>query len=188
MAPWRLRNATMAVAGPGLTAGSSHTPATCPSGAPVRTAGVAGIAGRAHAWGRMIVTAPPEGIDQTPGGFSSGRFFWPQYSVAPLSPFKSVVHFLVRTRKPNQKKAPVSRFLLRVDGVAGARGNSPASRRAQTVRALIPVHPVNARRGTKGNQKTINSKSAFMPSLRVLPEDDCFVRAISLVSRPLIPN
>ena len=63
MAPWRLRDATMAVVGPELTAGSFPTPATCRKGAPGRTVGVAGIAGRAREWGRIIVTAPPEGID-----------------------------------------------------------------------------------------------------------------------------
>jgi hypothetical protein len=60
------------------------------------------------------------------------------------------VHFLSRERKPNQKKAPASRFTLRVAEASGARGNSPAPRRAQTVRVLFPGRIVDARRGTKG--------------------------------------
>jgi hypothetical protein len=64
-----------------------------------------------------------------------------------------ILHFLSRDKKTKQKKTPVSRFILRVVAVAGARGNSPALRRAQTVRALVPVRRVDARRGTKGNKK-----------------------------------
>jgi hypothetical protein len=69
------------------------------------------------------------------------------------------VHFLSRERKLNQKKTPVSRLTLRVDDAAGARGNSPAMRRVQTVRTLIPVRPVDARRGTKG----MKSKPKHVP-------------------------
>jgi hypothetical protein len=57
-------------------------------------------------------------------------------------------------KKTNQKKTPVPRFLLRVAAAVGARGNSPAFRRAQTVRALFPVRRVDARRGTKGIRLT----------------------------------
>ncbi len=46
------------------------------------------------------------------------------------------LHFLSREKKTKQKKTPVSRYTLRVAAAAGARGNSPACRRAQTVRAL----------------------------------------------------
>jgi hypothetical protein len=60
------------------------------------------------------------------------------------------VHFLPRGRKRNQKKTPVSRLILRVSASAGACGNSPTLRRAQTVRTLFPVRPADARRGTKG--------------------------------------
>ena len=63
MAPWRLRDATMAVAGPGLNADSFPIPSISRNGAPGRTAGVAGIAGRAPEWGRTTATAPPEGFD-----------------------------------------------------------------------------------------------------------------------------
>jgi len=48
----------------------------------------------------------------------------------------------------------VPRLILRVAVAAGARGNSPAFKRAQTVRALFSVRPVDARRGTKGNKET----------------------------------
>ena len=63
IASWKHHDATMAGAGPGLTAGSFSIPPTYRSGVPARIAGVAGIAGRAHEWGRIIVTAAPEGID-----------------------------------------------------------------------------------------------------------------------------
>jgi hypothetical protein len=53
-------------------------------------------------------------------------------------------------QKTNQKKTPVSSLTLRVVGMAGARGNSPAFRQAQTVRALIPDHATDAQRWTKG--------------------------------------
>jgi len=52
--------------------------------------------------------------------------------------------------KSNQKKAALPRFILRVTAAAGARGNSPAYRRAQTVRVLFPGLLSDARRGTKG--------------------------------------
>jgi len=42
---------------------------------------------------------------------------------------------------------------------AGARGNSPALQRVQTVRALFPVRSADARRGTKGNKKTKSLKA-----------------------------
>jgi len=41
---------------------------------------------------------------------------------------------------------------LRVVGAAGARGDSPALRQAQTVRALISVRPADARRETMGTK------------------------------------
>jgi hypothetical protein len=37
-----------------------------------------------------------------------------------------VVTFLSREKKRNQKKTPMSRYILRVAIVVGARGNSPA--------------------------------------------------------------
>jgi hypothetical protein len=64
--------------------------------------------------------------------------------------FIPIVHFLPRGRKRNQKKTPVSRFFLRVADTGGARGNSPANQRAQTVRTLYSVRIVDARRGTEG--------------------------------------
>ena len=67
---------------------------------------------------------------------------------------KIVSSFSVTLQKTKQKKTPVPRFILRVVATAGARGNSPALRRIQTVRALFPVRPVDARRGAKGNKKT----------------------------------
>jgi hypothetical protein len=75
MAPWRLRNVTTVAAGPALNAGSFHIPAICRNGVPARSAGVAGIVGRALEWGQIIVTAPPEGLIETPWGLTSGRFF-----------------------------------------------------------------------------------------------------------------
>jgi hypothetical protein len=67
----------------------------------------------------------------------------------------------------------VSRLILRVDAAAGARGNSPAYKRAQTVRALISVHLVDARRGTKGNKKTLHPRTFFKPLSRGLSEATC---------------
>jgi len=139
MAPWRLRDATMAVAGPELTVGSFPTPATCPSGVPGRIVGMAGIAGRALEWGRIIVMVPPEGIDQNARGIFLRAFFC--YSLQQYPFPLTIVHFLARTRKRNQKKAPVSRFLLRVDGVAGARGNSPAFGGLRQSARLFPSTP-----------------------------------------------
>jgi hypothetical protein len=69
-------------------------------------------------------------------------------------------------KKRNQKKPPVSRgpfgAALRVAEAAGARGNSPALRRAQTVLALVRVRRVDVRRGGR-EQKTITSKNFFHP-------------------------
>jgi len=73
------------------------------------------------------------------------------------------LHFLSRDKKTKQKKTPVPRLTLRVVATAGAHGNSPALRRAQTVRALIPVRCVDARRETKGLKKH-NVKTVFKPS------------------------
>jgi hypothetical protein len=42
--------------------------------------------------------------------------------------FYSVSSFSSTRKKTNQKKAPVSRFILRVADMAGARGNSPRLR------------------------------------------------------------
>jgi hypothetical protein len=58
-----------------------------------------------------------------------------------------IITFL-NVKESNQKKPPVSRFFLRVDAPAGARGNSLCSDspRAQSVRRA------DARRGTKGFQ------------------------------------
>jgi hypothetical protein len=63
------------------------------------------------------------------------------------------VHFLARAKKTNQKKAPVSRFILRVVETAGARGNSPVFRRGQTVRRLFPVRIGDAQRVTMGKDQ-----------------------------------
>jgi hypothetical protein len=61
-----------------------------------------------------------------------------------------IVHFLARARKPNQKKAPVSRFILRVAETAGARGNSPAfGGLKQSARFFRPPRRCSAR--DKGN-------------------------------------
>ncbi len=64
-------------------------------------------------------------------------------------------------KKTKQKKTPVSRgpfgASLRVVAAVGSRGNSPRLRYryggTQTVRAIFPDRPADARRGTKGNQK-----------------------------------
>ena len=66
---------------------------------------------------------------------------------------KLFLHFLSREKKTKQQKTPLSRFILRLDAAAGARGNSPTLRRAQTVRVLLPVRRVDARRGTRENKK-----------------------------------
>jgi hypothetical protein len=58
------------------------------------------------------------------------------------------LHFLSR-----EKKMPVPRLTLHVVAAAGARGNSPALQRAQTIRALFSIHIADARRGAKGNKK-----------------------------------
>jgi hypothetical protein len=52
-----------------------------------------------------------------------------------------------------QKNAPVLRSILRVADPAGARGNSPAFQRGQTVRALFPARIVDAQRVTIVNTK-----------------------------------
>jgi|GEM_PF-6158624 len=49
-------------------------------------------------------------------------------------------------------------LLHRPVDTAGARGNSPACRRAQTVRALLPVRAVDARLGTKGKPRPKDQK------------------------------
>jgi hypothetical protein len=61
--------------------------------------------------------------------------------------------FSATWQKTKQKNTPVSRLTLRVAVAAGARGNSPACQRAQTVPALIPAHIADARRGTMGKKK-----------------------------------
>jgi len=63
MAPWRTRDVTMVVVGPGLIVGNFLTPAICQSGVPERNEGMAGIADRICGLGRITMTAPPEGID-----------------------------------------------------------------------------------------------------------------------------
>jgi hypothetical protein len=60
------------------------------------------------------------------------------------------VHFLSREKKTNQKKPPVSRFILRVAEAAGARGNSPVYQRTQTVRALFPSASAMLGAGQRG--------------------------------------
>jgi hypothetical protein len=61
------------------------------------------------------------------------------------------------------KEHAVSRLALRVAVAAGARGNSPAYLRAQTVRALISVRIADARHGTKGNKKPYIQESFLSP-------------------------
>ena len=62
------------------------------------------------------------------------------------------VHFLARAKKTEPKEGALPRLTLRVADPAGARGNSPALRRGQTVRALIPVRFADARRVAMGEK------------------------------------
>jgi len=130
---------------------------------------MAGIAGRALEWGRIIVMVPPEGIDQNARGIFLRAFFC--YSLQQYPFPLTIVHFLARTRKRNQKKAPVSRFLLRVDGVAGARGNSPAFGGLRQSARLFPSTPSMLGAGQREIKKTRKAKPAFKPSSCELPED-----------------
>jgi hypothetical protein len=66
------------------------------------------------------------------------------------------------------KENAVPRSNLRVIATAGARRNSPALRRAQTVRALFPVRTADVRRGTMGNKNPMTSKTVFKPLSRGL--------------------
>jgi hypothetical protein len=77
--------------------------------------------------------------------------------------------FLSRERKGNEKKPPVSRFILRVVDAAGARGNSPACAKAtassDSPRALIRL-PRRCSARDKGGIKNQQLKTIFKHFLR----------------------
>ena len=112
-------------------------------------------------------------IPQSRGPKAAQRRYWAgsprRFYLIRFATFFAICSFSSPWKKTNQKKTPVPRFILRVAVAAGARGNSPACWRAQTVRALFPVHHADARRGTKGSKPfTPNSTftSAFGGCLR----------------------
>mgnify|MGYP007097270521 CR=1 FL=1 len=64
-------------------------------------------------------------------------------------------HMVIRSfsstwKKTNQKKTPVSRFILRVGDAAGARGNSSRFQRDSDSPRAFSGPLADARRGTKG--------------------------------------
>jgi hypothetical protein len=77
----------------------------------------------------------------------------------------------------NQKKTPVSRFILRVASAEGTRGNSPALRQVQTVRAFLPFRAADARRVTMGiipitTNIVFNASSGWLHTVVHSAEDD----------------
>jgi hypothetical protein len=68
-------------------------------------------------------------------------------------PVFSIVHFLARARKQNQKKAPMSRTLrvhLRVAAVDGRAETRPAKKQGSDSRRIFIAHSRDARLRDKG--------------------------------------